>query len=156
MSVVLGNQFKCYINSDSPYDNSPTWVEFTNIKDLTVNGGAALADVSTRGAIYRLQDVPLLEVTVDWQSVYDAADTSLQEVEAAYHTRGYVELLFLDGSIGTTGSRGLRGMFKVSKFQENEPLEDAGTVDISVVPANYTGNIVRRVSITAPNTVTNT
>ena len=156
MSYVRGKDFKLYVNTDSPYDNSPTWVENTNVKDLTRNLSAALADVSTRGTTYRLQDTTLLDLSIDWQAVYDAADTILSELETAFHTNGYVELLFLDGSIATTGSRGLRGMFKVSKFQGNEALEDEGLIDVSVVPAYYSGNMVRRVSITAPNTITNT
>jgi len=43
MSVTRGKDFKLYRNTDSPYDNSPTWSLVTNVRDLTRNVEKAMA-----------------------------------------------------------------------------------------------------------------
>ena len=153
MSAVRGKDFKLYRNSDSPYDNSPTWVEMDNAKDVTRTLEKALADASTRASTFRQQVSTLLDLTIAWQMVYNDTDTHLQAFEDAFYDETPVEMLALDGSINTAGSRGIRFMAQISKFTINEALEDVGTVDIEVVPAYYPTNLPRRVEVNTPGSV---
>ena len=145
MSVTRGKDFKLYRNTDSPYDNSPAWSLVTNVRDLTRNVEKAMADASTRANNVRQQVSTMIDVSIDFQMVYDGgADVSA--FEDAFWDETDIELAFLDALIATSGAAGLRGMFQVSKFSVNEALEDVGLVDVTVVPAYYPTNVARRVT----------
>lgn len=145
MSVTRGKDFKLYRNTDDPYDNSPTWSLVTNIKDLTRNVEKALADASTRVSSVRQQVSTMIDVSIDFQMVYDGG-SDVTAFEDAFWEETDIELAFLDALISVNGAKGLRGMFQVSKFTVNEALEDVGLVDVTVVPAYYPTNVARRVS----------
>ena len=145
MSVTRGKDFKLYRNTDDPYDNSPSWSLVTNVKDLTRNIEKALANASTRAASVRQQVSTLIDVSIDFQMVYDGG-SDVTAFEDAFWESTDIELAFLDGLISVSGAKGLRGMFQVSKFTVNEALEDVGLVDVTVVPAYYPTNVARRVS----------
>lgn len=156
MSVVRGKDFKLYRNTDDPYDNSPTWSEVTNVRDLKRNREKDLADASIRGSTYHLQVATLKQLTVDFQMVYDPSDTHLTALEAAYENDTDVEVLVLDGSISTVGSKGIRFMAQVSNFTTNEALGDVGLVDITLTPGYTPLNLPRRVNVASPGSVVNT
>lgn len=153
MGVRRGKDFYLYLNTDEPYDNDPTWAHFENVRDLTRNGGKALADASIRGSKVRLQVPTLQERGVDFQSVYDPDDTLLQQIEDAYENNELIEILDLDGPIDTAGSKGIRMHCEVSNFTVNEALEDVGLVDISLVPGYAPDNLPRRVVVNTPGSV---
>ena len=156
MAVVRGKDFKLYRNTDDPYDNSPTWSLVTNVRDLTRNREKDLADASIRGSSYHLQVATLKTFGIDFQMVYDPADTDVIAFEAAYEDDTDIEMLILDGSIDTAGSKGIRFQGQVSKFTVNEALADVGLVDVSIVPGYTPTNLPRRVSVVTPGTVTDT
>ena len=145
MSVTRGKDFKLYRNTDDPYDNSPSWSLVTNVRDLTRNVEKALADASTRAASVRQQVSTMIDVSIDFQMVYDGG-SDVTAFEDAFWESTDIELAFLDGLISVSGAKGLRGMFQVSKFTVNEALEDVGLIDVSVVIAYNTTNLPRRVS----------
>ena len=145
MYVTRGKDFKLYRNTDEPYDNSPSWSLVTNVRDLTRNVEKALADASTRAADVRQQVSTMIDVSIDFQMVYDGG-SDVTAFEDAFWESTDIELAFLDGLISVSGAKGLRGMFQVSKFTVNEALEDVGLVDVTVVPAYYPTNVARRVS----------
>jgi len=121
------------------------WSLVTNVRDLTRNVEKAMADASTRANNVRQQVSTMIDVSIDFQMVYDGgADVSA--FEDAFWDETDIELAFLDALIATSGAAGLRGMFQVSKFSVNEALEDVGLVDVTVVPAYYPTNVARRVS----------
>ena len=154
MAVVRGKDFKLYRNTDSPYDNIPTWVLVNNIRDVTRNMEKDLADASIRGSSFHLQVATLKNFSVDFQMVYDPADVDLIAFEAAYYSDADVEFLILDGVIGTAGSKGMRFQGQVSKFSVNEALADVGLIDVSIVPGYTPLNLPRRVSVVTPGSVT--
>jgi hypothetical protein len=147
MSAVRGKDFKLYRNTDSPYDNSPTWVEVTNVKDLTRNIEKALADASVRGSNFRQQIGTLKELSLNFQMVYDPADAGYLQYEESFFSNTQVETLVLDGGVGTNGSRGIRFMGEVTTFTVNEALEDVGLVDVTMIVAYNSTNLARRVEI---------
>jgi hypothetical protein len=148
MPGTLGKDFKFYRNSDDPYDVSPTWVLVDNLKDVTRNGDLALADMSTRASNVRMQKGTLSDFSVDIQMVHDSTDANWLAFEAAYYRRLDVEILLLDGLVSVNGSRGVRFMAAVTKWTENEPLEDGGTTDITFTQSYFPTNVARRVQVT--------
>lgn len=153
MAVVRGKDFKLYRNTDTPYDNDPTWAEVTNVRDLTRNREKALADASTRASSYRQQVPTLKDLSLDFQMVYDPDDTHLIAFEDAYEADELIELLILDGPISTVGSKGIRFMGEVSNFTTNEALEDVGLVDVTLVVGYAPDNLPRRVEVATPGSV---
>lgn len=153
MAVVRGKDFYLYRNTDDPYDNSPTWGLVENVRDLTRNLEKALADASIRGSTFRLQVGTLKDLSIDFQMVYDGTDTDLIAFEDAYHTDEDIEVLILDGPIGTAGSKGLRVHAQVTNFTINEALEDVGLVDVTLVPGYRPLNLPRRVQVVTPGSV---
>jgi hypothetical protein len=156
MAVVRGKDFKLYRNSDSPYDNSPTWVLVDNVKDLTRTVEKALADASVRGSSFRQQVGTMKDLSLEFQMVYDPTDAALTAFEGAFYSDANVEMLVLDGLIATAGSKGLRFMAQVTNFSVNEALEDVGLVDVTLVPGYDSANLPRRVSVVTPGSVTDT
>jgi hypothetical protein len=110
MAGKRGKDFKLYRNTDIPYDATPTWVEVKNVRDLSRGVEKALADFSTRAVDWRMQRGTLKELTVDFQMVYDNADADYDAFETAFYQDTMIEVLILDGPIGTMGSKGIRFM----------------------------------------------
>lgn len=154
MAVVRGKDFYLYRNVDDPYDDSPTWSHVVNVRDLTRNNTPALADASIRGSTFRLQVPTLKEMSLDFQMVYDPEDLDVAAFDEAFYADGLVEILDLDGPIGTAGSKGIRMHALVSNFTVNEALEDVGMIDISLVPGYTPDNPPRRVVVVTPGSVT--
>lgn len=154
MAVVRGKDFKLYLNTDDPYDSSPTWVELTNCKDVTRNLEKALADASVRGTSYRQQVGTMKDLSLDFQMVYDPTDNNVVLLQERFDDDVNIEVLDLDGSIQTVGSKGLRFMAQVSKFTVNEAMEDVGLIDVTLVVGYDSANLPRRVHVASPGSVT--
>lgn len=153
--VTRGMDFKLYLNTDDPYDNSPTWTEVTNVRDLSRKLEKALADASTRASTFRQQVGTLKDLTIEFGMVYNPSDTSQARFEEAFFTDEDLEILILDGPISTVGSKGLRMMATISQFGTDENLEDVGMVPVTIVPGYSTDNGPRRVEVTSPGSVVN-
>lgn len=153
MGAVRGKDFKFYYDSNIPYISAAVWVELTDVKDVTRNLETALADASTRGSDFRQQIGTLKDLSIDFQMVYDGSDTGRQVFEDAYYLNQDIDVLFLDGSINTTGSKGIRFLCQVSKFGQSEGLEDVGMNDITIVPSYTQTDKPRRVHVATPGSV---
>lgn len=153
MAVTRGKDFKLYVNTDDPYDSSPTWVEVVNVRDLTRNLEKALADASIRGSSFRLQVGTLKDFSLEFQMVYDPEDTEYELMEDAFFEDTDLEFVILDGPIGTDGSKGIRFQGQVTNFTVNEALEDVGLTDVTLVPGYTPDNLPRRV-VVASSTLT--
>jgi hypothetical protein len=153
MAVVRGKDFKLYRNTDSPYDNSPTWSLVPNVRDLTRNVEKSLADASVRGSTFRQQVGTLKDLSLDFQMVYDPADADVIAYEAAFYSDANVETLILDGPIETVGSKGIRFQAQITKFTVNEALEDVGLIDVSIVVGYDSLDPARRVNVAVAGSV---
>lgn len=152
MAVTRGKDFKLYRNTVESYV-TPTWEEVTNVRDLTRSLEKSLADASIRGTSFRLQVGTLKDLSVEFQMVYDPADAAYEAFEEAFFDDLDIELLILDGPIGTLGSKGIRFEAQVSNFTVNEALEDVGLTDVTVVPGYVPENLPRRVEVTVEDEV---
>lgn len=152
MAAVRGKDFKMYRNTDSPIDGTPTWVLMTNVRDVTRKLEKAVADASVRGSSFKMQVGTMNDLSIDFQMVYDGGSDAIA-VEDAYFDGTDLELLLLDGSIATVGSKGIRVQSQVTSFTVNEALEDVGLIDVTVVPGYAPSNLPRRVEVAVANAV---
>lgn len=133
MSVRLGLDAKLYRNTGD-YD-TPTWVEMTNVKDLTLNLESGEADVTTRANNgWRATVATLKDGSIEFEMVWDTADAGFTAIKTAWFGNTSIEFAIMDGGITETGSQGLRATFSITKFSRNEPLEEAMTVSVTAKP----------------------
>lgn len=138
MASVLGMNCKAYRNTASYA--SPTWNEVTNIRDLSLSLEADEADVTTRGNNgWKATVQTLKDSTVEFQMVWDTADADFTAIQSAFLGNTSIEFAFMDGSISTNGSQGLRATMMVTNFSRTENLTEAVMVDVSV-KATYADN----------------
>ncbi len=113
--------------------------------ELEVDAGSSAivlgeADVTTRGnAGWRATVATLKDGSIEFEMVWDSADTDFTAIRDAFLNKTAVELAVLDGDVVTTGSQGLRASFMVTSFSRNEPLEEAITVSVTMKPT-YSDN----------------
>lgn len=137
MGVKLGLDAKLYRNT-ADYA-SPTWVEVTNVKDLTLNLEAGEADVTTRGnAGWRATIAALRDGSIEFEMVWDTADAAFTAIKNAFFGGTTVEFAVMDGDIETAGSQGLRAMMAITNFSRSEPLEEAIKVSVTAKPTYST------------------
>jgi len=133
MTFVLAEDAKLYRNTASYA--TPTWSEMDNVIDLTLNLEKEEADVTTRGSGGWTEVVDgKKDATVEFQMLWDTADTNFTALQDAFLNNTSVEVLVLDGPEGTAGSQGLRATMMVKSFSRSEDLGDALKVDVSLRP----------------------
>jgi len=137
MGVKLGLDAKLYRNTGT--SGSPTWVEMTNVKDLTLSFEAGEADVTTRGnAGWRATLAALKDASIEFEMVWDTADAAFTAIKDAFFGGTSVEFAVMDGDIETTGSQGLRAVMSITNFSRSEPLEEAISVSVTAKPTYAT------------------
>jgi hypothetical protein len=133
MAFVLGFNGSTYRNTGSW--GSPGWDSIGNIRNVTLNLEKNESDVTTRGGNGWRQVLGVLkDGSVEFEMVWDTADTDFTAVKNAFFNDTLIDMAFMDGLIATTGSEGLRAEMSVTNFTRNEPLEEAMTVSVTVRP----------------------
>ena len=133
MGVRLGMEARLYRNSASYA--TPTWVEVTNVKDVTLNMEKGEADVTTRGNNgWRATVGTLKDASVEFQMVWDTADAGFTEIQQAFFGNTPIEFAIMSGDITDPESEGLRATCDIFSFTRNEALEEAIMVDVSIKP----------------------
>ena len=135
-SVVLGLNAKLYRNTGT--QETPTWTEIANVKDVTLNLEKGEADATTRASSGWRQTVATLkEATVEFEMVWDPSDEGFQAIKDGFFNNTAIDIAVMDGPLppasGET-SQGLRAQWAVTKFSRNEPLEEVLTVSVSIKP----------------------
>ena len=135
MTHVLSEDAIIYYNSASYA--TPTWVELTNVKDVTLNLEMGEVDVTTRASGGWTENVQgLLSASVDFNMLWDNDDAGFTAVRTAFFAKSGIEILVLDGAHDATAgtSQGLRATCMVGNFTRTETLGEALTVDVSIKP----------------------
>jgi len=134
MAIVLGLDAKLYRNS-GPFA-TPIWNLVDNVRDLTINLEKGDADVSTRGSGgFRQHATTLKDGTIEFEMVWDTADTEFTEIKDAFFDDTTLDMVALDLLVTTSGSQGLRADFNVADFSRSEALEDALKTSVTLTPA---------------------
>ena len=134
MAIKLGLECKLY------RDNSGTWEEIGNVRDLSINMEMGVADVTTRGGNGWRQNVATLrDGTVTFQMVYDNTDADFTALQTAFlattAAAREIKIAAMDGDIATSGSQGLIAFMNVTNFSMPENIEEAVMVDVTLQPS---------------------
>lgn len=133
MGVRLGMEARLYRNTASYA--TPTWVEVTNVKDVTLNLEKGEADVTTRANQgWRATVGTLKDASVEFQMVWDTDDAGFSEIQQAFFANTPIEFAIMSGDITDPESEGLRATCDIFSFTRNEALEEAIMVDVSIKP----------------------
>jgi len=135
MTYVLSEDAIIYYNSGTY--GVPTWVELTNVRDVSLNLEMGEIDVTTRASGGWTENVPgLLTSSVDFGMLWDNDDAGFTAVREAFFAKSGLEFLVLDGAHDATdgNSQGLRATCMIGNFTRNETLGEALTVDVSIKP----------------------
>ena len=140
MGVKLGDEMKLYLCA-AGIGGTPEWTEVPIVKDVTLSHSKGEADVSTRGGGGWKQTVGAMkEATIEFEMVWDTEDAAFQAVKDAYFDDTILGLAVMDGPIDENGSEGLWADCAILKFERNEPLENAVTVNVTAKPT-YSANV---------------
>lgn len=138
MATRLGMDAKLYRNTGTYA--LPTWVEVSNVKDVTLNLEKGEADVTTRANQgWRATVGTLKDASIEFQMVWDTVDAGFDAIRQAFFNNTPLEFAVMDGDITDPDSEGLRATFDIFNFTRNEALEEAILVDVSIKPT-YAAN----------------
>ena len=105
-----------------------SWVELTNVKDVTLSLEKGEADITTRANNgWRATIGTLKEASVEFEMVWDTADAGFTAIKDAFFNGTAIGLQVLDGDAGS----GLEADFSITNFSRSEPLEEALTVSVT-------------------------
>lgn len=143
MGFKLGKDCKAYrcatLLDGTNTPAAATWIEQTNVRDVTQNLETGEADITTRANNgWRATAATLKDGSIDFEMVWDPADAGFTAMQTAWATSAEIAMCFLDGASGTAGSQGLASNFTVTNFTRSEPLEEAVTVSVTLKPSSYT------------------
>lgn len=146
----LGIDAKIYYSTTKLSSNSAahiagkTWVEITNVKDVTLNVEAASADATTRASAaqgFREKLAGLKDGSVDFEMNWKLGDAAFAAIKDAWLNKDTIAIAVMSGDIADSGEEGLVSNFTVSNFSRNEPLDDVMTVSVTIEPSEYTKRI---------------
>jgi hypothetical protein len=144
MSRVLGMNAKLYRSAELLEDASSsdvsgaTWIEISNVRDVTLNLETGEADVTTRANSGWKQTLPTLkDGSIEFEMVWDTADAGFAAIRDAWQNNDEIALAAMDGDIDTA-AQGLVGNFVITNFSRTEPLEDALKVSVTAKPSSFT------------------
>ena len=137
MAVKLGLDAKLFRNTGTY--STPVWNEIANVRDVTLNIEAGEADVTTRNNNgWRATVATLMDASLEFEMVWDSTDDDFAAIRDAFLNRTPIELAVMDGPMAS-GAQGLRASMAITKFNRNEPLEEAMTVSVTAKPT-YAAN----------------
>jgi hypothetical protein len=136
MPAKLGLDAKLYRNTGT--FATPAWDIIGNVRDLTLNLETGEADVSTRGNNgWRATVGTLKDASLEFEMVWDTADADFTAIRDAFLNNTTIEFAIMDGlisGVGSSGSQGLRALFRIASFSRDEALEEAITVSVTAKP----------------------
>ncbi len=136
MAMKLGFQGSLEVGATGTNGAEPTtYSVLKNVKDVTINLSRDRADVTTRAAQgYKIEVATLASLSVEFESIWDSEDTALGIVKSAYFNNDVVWVKALDSKTGS----GVKFPASVADFSLNQPLGEAQTVRITLVPTYHT------------------
>lgn len=130
--AILGLNCKLYRGSAG----SSASTRMNNVKDVTVNMESGDADITTRAANGWKQSVATLkDASIEFEMLVDPNDADYIAIRNAYLTNAALAIFVSDGQ----GS-GLDCDAVVTNFTEDQPLEEAVSVKVTLKPTNIGGS----------------
>ena len=133
---VLGMNAKLYHGAEDAAIAAMSVAD--NVRDLTLNMEAGEADVTTRGnSGWRGTAATLKEATLEFEMVWDDADTFFAAIKAAYLANTLIGMCPMTGLSTVAGTQGPRANWSITNFSRSEPLEEAIIVSVTAKLADY-------------------
>lgn len=130
MRPTTGSNMALYRNSGT--NATPVWnlcaaVEDVNVSDLT----RSLAEIKLRSSQFAKNLAALIEtISVSFKFWYGADATTFAALQSLFFNGTVEEWAIMDNLITLTGAQGLRCGMIVAEFPQNQPLEDAASIDV--------------------------
>lgn len=127
----------CVLYRNTGSYSSPVWNLIDAVVDVTVPLSKGEAETSTRGSKWKTRRGTLKDASIDFnmrRRTDTAGQADFDALLDSFINGTPVELLVLDGPIGTSGSQGLRATCEIFKFDNGQPIEGAVTIDVSAKP----------------------
>jgi len=136
MATKYGINARLYYNTGSY--GSPTWVVINDIKDLSLGLPKEDGDATTRGSGgWKAHGSALKDASVEFKLQKKVtSQATLTALRNAYLNSTQIELLVLDGDIGTSGSEGLRATCEIFDCSRDESMANPITYNIKALPAD--------------------
>lgn len=138
MTTRLGLDMKLYYNSLTLSEanvTSPSWAEAGNVKDLTLNLSRGEADVTTRANNgWRAFVSHLAEGEISFDMLYDDTDEFYSLLRTAWLNKTSLHLASAYDPISENGTEYFEFIMIVTQFEENQPLEDAVGISVTLKP----------------------
>ena len=150
----IGIKAVLYINTGS--FGSPTWAACSLISEVTLSPKWEEGDASTRGSRLKQSVKTLMDIGITAKMRVDYADSNFALFWAAANNDTVVNLLILDGSIGTTGAFGYWLDCQIFGNNEAQPINGVEYMDFDIKPtatANQQSSVVMAASNTPTSTV---
>lgn len=133
MSVKQGREAKLYV-AEGGIGGVPTWQELSKARNVRLVPAGGEIDLSCRGSGYKLTGVGLMDVTIDADLLYDAADAAIQAVETAFVTKALLGVACTSFGVSQSGSRVFKADCVVTKFERAEDLEGTQMIACAFKP----------------------
>jgi hypothetical protein len=111
----------------------PVWTEITITRDVTLALEAGEAEANSRANTFREYLQALKDAGIEFDALYDSADTGFIALKDAYFNNTTLDVVALDGA-AATGAEGLRIICIVTNMSRNEPLEETVTNNFTLKP----------------------
>lgn len=117
---------------------APTYIELTNVKDVTINLETGEADVTTRANNgWRATESTLKDGSIEFEMNWDDSDAGFDAIQAAWLNGTKLAIKALNTDEATVGAKGLAGNFSVTNFSVGQPLEEAVSVSVTLKPNSF-------------------
>jgi predicted secreted protein len=142
MGLRLGLEAKLYRNTGTLGSASPTLNPIDNCRDLTITLEKNEADVTTRGANGWRQLVGVLkDATIEFSMIKDGADADYVAIRDAFYAASapatQLDIFVMSADVDESDSEGIRAVCIVTGLTDNQPLEEAQTVDVTLRPTYF-------------------
>lgn len=145
----LGINSVAYYRSAGNF-GTPTWTAMPGFGDMAVNAAWDVAEAPTRASRVKSEAKTLLGLEVtgrlrseDGNTIHDAL------LSAFLSPTTNVDIMVLDGSSSTNGSRGFRFEAIVKQANQSQGLTDALFSELSFTPDAFSGNNYQSVLVTS-------
>lgn len=129
----LSRNCRLYRNTGSY--GSPTWNLIEHVGDVTLPLTKSRVDVATRASGWDLAMVTGKKLDLKIKVPYVPGDPDYQALQDAWEDDTSVELLILDGPVGTSGSSGWRAHFHIVDVTINQSISSHVEAEITFAVA---------------------
>jgi len=107
-----------------------------NVKDVTLNLEKGEADITTRAANgWKQTAATLKDGSLEFEMLLDPQDADYQAFNSAFYNDTPLAMFISDGE-----GNGVEGDFVITNFSEEEPLEEAVSIKVTMKPTNIGGS----------------